>query len=257
MRYFYHPESDSLWVEEKELAHTDGLVEEISYEEYLKLKTKQKGLNMIPPDNVDLRAIKPQMGNTGGHPPGIHDFQITNTYLKENSKKTGALLVCELTSPVGKIEVNFNVINPNAQAVEIANKELSALGHAIGIYQVAYPKMPDGMPNMEMAGHTLRGGRGKMEVVPQMVKGPDGKLVENGYMEVKKFFDLQGNEPGKAGGGAPLTQQSGGGWGNGQAQPQPQPNAAQQTGWQQPQPQAQPQQQPNPAPTGSKPAWAS
>lgn len=215
---------------------------------------------MSIPEVFDARSVQPKQGGSA-HPPGMHDFQITNTYLQENSAKSGAMLVVEMTSPVGVIENRYNVINPNQDAVRIANEQLSALCHAVNIFQVAFPKKPDGVPDMQMAGHTLRGGRGKMEIIPQMVKGPDGKLVENGYMKVNKVFDSQGNEPGKPGSSAPLTQQSGG-WGNTQ---QPQPQQQQPTPQQQPQnnwgngpaPQQQPQPN-NPAPNqgSNKPSWA-
>lgn len=197
--------------------------------------------------DFDARTVAPSQGGAA-HPAGMFDFQITNTYLKENSAKTGAMLVVELTSPAGRIENRYNVVNPEPKAVEIAQKELSALCHAVGIFHVAFPKNPDGSPVMNMAGHTLRGGRGRMEVAPQTNK--DG--TPNGYMEVKKVFDSQGNEPGKAPTGAPqpqqpqqqpqqqaapMTQQPNGGWAS---QPQPQPSN---TGWAT-QPQQQPTQQP-------------
>lgn len=190
------------------------------------------------PDVLDTSKIPPQQGGMGGHPAGMFPFTVTNTYLKENSQKTGAMLVVELTSDVGKIENRYNVINPSQQAVEIANKELSALCHAINIFQVAFPKNPDGSPVMDKAGHTLRGGRGRMEIAPQT----DKQGQPNGYMEVKKVFDVNGNEPGKQG-AAPMTQQSGGGWGNNQPQAQPQQQPAPQPQQQQP---AQPQQWGNP-----------
>lgn len=226
------------------------------------------------PDTLDTRNIPPSMGGMGSHPPGIHDFQITNTYLKENSAGTGAFLTVECTSPAGKIEHRFNLFNPSTQAVEIANKELAALTHSINIFQVAFPKNPDGSPNMQMAGHTLRGGRGKMEIVPQKSKDATGKFVETGYMEVKRFFDVNGNEPGKSGGqpqaqpqqnaAAPIQQNpNGGGWSQ-PAQQQPATQQPANTGWANPQ-QGQPnagQAQPNgnagtggPAPTGG-PSWA-
>lgn len=164
-------------------------------------------------NDFDARSVQPQQGMTG-HPPGIFEFQITNTYLKDNQKKDGAMLVVEMTSPVGRIENRYNIANPNAKAVEIAQKELSALCHAVGIFQVKYPKNPDGTPIYEQAGITLRGGRGKMEIVPQK----DGTGKETGYMEVNKVFDLQGNEPGKG------PSQPAGNWSGGNAQPQQQPN---------------------------------
>lgn len=194
--------------------------------------------------DFDARSVQPQQGMSG-HPAGMFGFTITNTYLQENSAKTGAMLVVEFTSDAGRIENRYNVSNPNPQAVEIAQKELSALCHAVNIYQVPYPKNPDGTPNMQMGGHTLRGGRGRMEVAPQTDK--QGK--PNGYMEVKKVFDVNGNEPGKPGV---------------QPQPQTQPQGVQQQsqpmqqntngGWSQgpsAQPQQQPTQQGNPGPAWS------
>lgn len=213
---------------------------------------------MLPPDTVDLRAIPPSQGGMGGHPVGMFDFQITNTHLAETKDKTGAMLVIEFSSPLGRIEKRYNVINPSPQAVEIANKELSALGHAINIFAVAYPKNPDGSPVMEMAGHTLRGGRGRMEVAYQKGQEPTAEKPSGGYVEVRKVFDVNGNEPGKAS-AAPQPQQQGGGWNNNnQPAPQQQANPAPQQGWSNG-PSATPQQQPaaNPAPAGGKPAWAS
>ena len=50
---------------------------------------------------------------------------------------------------------------------------------------------------MGKAGFELRGARLKIEVVPQMQK--DGTPHPNGYMDVKKVYDANGNEPGKSG----------------------------------------------------------
>lgn len=208
---------------------------------------------MLPPDSVDLRAIPPSQGFTK-HPVGMFDFVITNTFLQENDKKTGAMLVVEFTSPAGMVINRYQVVNPEPKTVEIANGQLSALGHAINIFQVAYPKNPDGSPVMEMAGHTLRGGRGRMEVAYQKGQEPTAEKPSGGYVEVRKVFDVNGNEPGKAptGGAA----EAGGGWGNNnQAQPQQQQPAPQQ-GWSNG-PSAQPNAAPsNPAPAGGKPSWA-
>ena len=213
---------------------------------------------MILPD-FDARNVPPSQGGSA-HPAGMFDFSISNTYLKATKDNTGEMLVVELTSPAGSIEKRYNVINPSPQAVEIAHKELSALCHAVGIFHVAFPKNPDGSPVMQMAGHTLRGGRGRMEVAPQTDK--EGK--PNGYMEVKKVFDVHGNEPGKArtqqqpqpqnqqqpqGGSGwgnsggqqqqPMQQQPSGSWGN--PSPNNPPANTQQPVQEQPQQQGQPQ----------------
>lgn len=188
-------------------------------------------------DSFDATKVQPQQG-VGGHPPGRFPFSITNTYAKENNSKTGAMLVIEFTSEVGRIENRYNIWNASPQAVEIAQKELSALCHAVNIFRITFPR--DGQGNYEMgnAARELRGGRGIMEVAPQTDK--EGK--PNGYMEVKKVFDSAGNEPGKQGSAPqpqqaqqqpPMQQQQGGGWGAPQGQPQQQP--AQQPGWGNPQ----------------------
>lgn len=203
-------------------------------------------------DFFDASKVTPSQG-VGGHPPGRFNFSITNTYAKENNAKTGAMLVVELTSDVGRIENRYNIWNQSAQAVEIAQKELSALCHAVGIHRITFPRLPDNSYDMGNAARELRGGRGIMEVAPQTDK--EGK--PNGYMEVKKVFDSAGNEPGKQG-SAPQPQQAqqqpqqqapqtapNGGWGNAaQAAPAQQPQTAQ--GW-----------NPNPANTApaANPPW--
>lgn len=215
---------------------------------------------MSIPDTLNLQAIPPSQG-MDKHPCGMFDFTITNTFLQENKEATGAMLVIEFTTPAGMIVKRYNVINPSPQAVEIANKELSALGHAINIYQVAFPKNPDGSPVMTMAGHTLRGGRGRMEVAYQRGQEPTAEKPSGGYVEVRKVFDAQGNEPGKASASdlAPM-QNNGGGWNNNQPQQQPnQPaaNPAANAGWSSG-PAANPASaNPAPAQQGGKPSWAS
>lgn len=205
-------------------------------------------------DVFDASKVTPSQG-VGGHPPGMFGFQITNTYAKENNSKTGAMLVVEMTSDVGRIENRYNIWNQSTQAVEIAQKELSALCHATGIFRVTFPRLPDNSYDMANAARELRGGRGKMEVAPQV--GKDGQ--PNGYMEVKKVFDVNGNEPGKQGSAPQPQQPTGqpGGWSNGptqQPQPQANPPAQQPQGWGAPQ-QQQPQQQPQAQPQQPQGGW--
>lgn len=225
----------------------------------------------------DARRFTPQQG-FDKHPAGMFPFMIANTYGKQNSNGSGYHFVVEFKSDVGQISNNYNLWHSNAQTVEIANKELSALCYAIGIFQMSFPTNPDGSPNLAMFGAEIRGGRGRMEVAPQKNNAE--------YMEVKRVFDVNGNEPGKPAvqgqpqgqpqgnadwgqqgqpqqaaqaqpnppqnppPGAPMTQQPGGGWGNPPqqtAQPNPPPN---QGGWSNP--------PPNNAGTGAapnKPPW--
>lgn len=143
-------------------------------------------------DGFDASNVKPQQG-FDSHPPGMFDAQISHTYLKPTKDNNGLLFNVEFTTPAGKIEKRYNVYNNNAMAVEIAQKELSALCHAVGIFKVTNPKNPDGSPIFDQAGRELRGARCRIEVAPQTNK--DGS--PSGYMDVKKVYDAQGNEPGK------------------------------------------------------------
>lgn len=190
----------------------------------------------------DANTVPPAQG-LDGHPPGMFPFVVSNTQCVENKAKDGGMFRVTMKSDVGEIQNNYNLWNQSPQAVEIANKELSALCHAVGIFRLDFSN--DGI--------ALRGGRGRMEVGPQK-NNPN-------YMEVKRVFDIHGNEPGKpatapAGGppntqqwgtapnqqapqqppqqqgAAPLQQQPGGGWGTQQPQGgQQQPNSSQQGGW--------------------------
>lgn len=205
-------------------------------------------------DVFDATTVQPAQGGMA-HPAGLFEFGITNTYAKANKGNTGGMLVVEMTSPAGRIENRYNLWNQSPQAVEIAQKELSALCHAVNIYKITFPKDPSGNPIPDRAGFELRGGRGRMEVTPQLDR--EGK--PNGYMEVKKVFDINGNEPGKTGSAPqpqpaqsqPMQTQPNGAWATPNAQPQPNPNPAPQ-GWGGGQP-AQPQQQANPTPPWGAP----
>src|SRR5690606_30534043 len=181
-------------------------------------------------DFFDATKVAPFQGGTA-HPPGRFAFTITNTYAKENSAKDGAMLVVEFTSDAGRIENRYNIWNKSEKAVEIAQKELSALCHATSIFRITFPRDAQGNYDMANAARELRGGRGVMEIAPQVDK--EGK--PNGYVELKKVFDAAGNEPGKQGSGQ-------------QPQPAQQALQGQQGGWRG-QPAA------SPAPAQAQPAW--
>jgi hypothetical protein len=178
----------------------------------------------------DATQVEPQQG-LSKHPAGMFDFLISSTYGKTTKAGDGGMLVVEFTSPAGRIENRYNLFNNSAQAVDIAQKQLSALCHAVGVFKLSFPKNPDGSPNLPMMAAELRNARGRMEVGPQQNNAE--------YMEVKRVFDVNGNEPGKSGNAAPqpqqqpqqqapMTQNGQGGWG-GQPQqqnPAPQQNTA-------------------------------
>ncbi len=202
----------------------------------------------------------------GIHPPALKiPFQITNTSIKETKDKTGGYLSVEITTPQGMVTSNYNINNQSPKAVEVAYGQLSALCRAVGVFQI------DGQNECA----ALRGAKGLCDIGYQRGEEPDPAFPDRkGYTELKRVYDINGNDPSKP--NAAQGAQQSGGFGGGQqpAQNQPaggptpmnagggswggaQPNPAQQ----QPQGQQQPTQpqgqawQPGGAATGAAPPW--
>lgn len=137
----------------------------------------------------DASQIAPQQGG-GKHPVGNKwDFQITHTAIEETKDKTGGMFVVTFTSQVGQIVARYNIWNPSEQTRKIAQGQLSALCHAIGIFQIQFAT----------EGANIRGARCKGDVGFQSGHEPTAEKPEGGYVELKKVYDMNGNEPGKAG----------------------------------------------------------
>ncbi len=177
----------------------------------------------------------------GSLPIGKHPVIVESSEVKANKANDGGYLQLNLRIIDGPQQgttgaYRLNLYHSNQQTVEIAHRQLSAICHVIGVFQVTDSSQLHNLPFL-------------IEVGPQK-NDPQ-------YTEVKKVFDMNGNEPGKAGAGAAAAQPQ-------QQQPQGQPNGA--WGGQQ-QPAQQPAQQPqggaawggqpaqNPAPQGGQPAW--
>lgn len=200
--------------------------------------------------DFDARSVAPQQpSGMGSHPCGMFDFQIGNTYLQPSENGKHLMLHVEFQSPAGRHMERFIVDGESAKAIEIANKQISAICHATNVFRLTYPKHPDGTPIFDQAARELRGARGRMEISYQKGHEPTAEKPEGGYVEIKKYYDAAGNEPGKSGAapqpvaaqqqpqmpppqGAPVNPNPApqGGWGapQGAAQPAPQANA----GWQ-------------------------
>lgn len=189
----------------------------------------------------------------GSLPIGKHPVIVESSEVKANKANDGGYLQLNLRIIDGPQQgttgaYRLNLYHSNQQTVEIAHRQLSAICHVIGVFQVTDSSQLHNLPFL-------------IEVGPQK-NDPQ-------YTEVKKVFDMNGNEPGKAGAGAPAAQpqqqQPQGGAGFGQ-QPQGQ-NGGAWGGQPQQQPAQQPAQQPqggaawggqpaqNPAPQGGQPAW--
>ena len=182
----------------------------------------------------------------GSLPVGRHPVIIESSEVKANKANDGGYLQLNVklidgpqTGTTGAYRLNLYHSNP--QTAEIAHRQLSAICHCVGVFNVQDSGQLHNIPFIIEVG---------------LQKGEEA--AQKGYTEVKKVFDINGNEPGKAGQGAPA------------AQPQQQPAAQGGFGQQQPaeQPAAQPQgnapawgggqpaqQQPQGAPAGNAPAW--
>lgn len=170
--------------------------------------------------NFDASQFKPQY-TMSGHPKGKYPATISNTEIRETKDKTGGMFIIEYTTQAGKIEDRFNLWNTSPQAVQIAQNQLSAVCYVTGIFKIDFNN----------DGAALRGAKLMIEVDDQKNKAGE----PTGYVEVSKIFDMQGNEPGKSGGGAttgmqqgnqpqqgaPMQQAPGSGWGNPPANQQP------------------------------------
>lgn len=216
--------------------------------------------------------IDPTQG-VGGFPVGKHPVVIVSDEIKATKDNSGGMLQfnCEIIDGPAKGTVGayrLNLYNSNAQAAEIARKQLSAVCHVVGVFHLG----PNGDDTSVL--HNIPF---VIEVAPQK-NDPQ-------YTEIKRVFDMNGNEPGKApqGNGAaqpaqqqqPVQQQqqqtqqtqqtqqgSGQSWGNNQPNNQPaQGGGGGGTQWgggggQPAQQTQQPQQQQGGAPAGGGAAWA-
>ena len=163
-----------------------------------------------------------------------HKVIIVDSEIKSTKDETGGYLELTLSVVEGQAQgatgaYRLNLFNANQQAVEIAHRQLSAICHAIGVFQVQDSSQLHNQP---------------FRVIVGKQKGSEE------YTEVKRVLDVNGNKPGANKSNAP-------------AQPQPQPQAqtpapsqpAPQGGQQQPQwgqPQSQPQQANN---NGQQAPW--
>jgi hypothetical protein len=164
----------------------------------------------------DATQFDPSQG-TPAHPVGKFPVSITGTAIKPTKEQDGQYFEVEFTSQVGKAILRLNLWNNNPKAVEIAQRQLSALCYATGVFRLDFANH----------GREFHGKQLQIEVRQQ-----SGST----YTEVGKVFDIQGNEPKGQGGGQQQQQQQGGqqngNWNNNGQQPNPQPV---------PQPQPQPQ----------------
>ncbi len=181
----------------------------------------------------------------GSLPVGRHPVIIESSEVKANKANDGGYLQLNLKLIDGPQmgttgAYRLNLYHSNPQTAEIAHRQLSAICHVIGVFNVQDSQQLHNIPFIVEVG---------------LQKGEEA--AQKGYTEVKKVFDINGNEPGKAGqGAAPAQPQAQGGFGQQQPQQPAQQPAAQPQGnapaWGGGQPA---QQQPQGAQAGNAPAW--
>lgn len=116
--------------------------------------------------------------------------QIIASEVKANSANDGGFLefILEiLDGPnVGSTGAyRLNLYNQSQKAVEIAHRQMSALCHVVGIFNVSDTSALHNKPF-------------RIDVGYQKGQDPATNPDAPGYTEVKKVYDVNGNEPGKA-----------------------------------------------------------
>ena len=94
----------------------------------------------IGPNGFDATQIDPTV-DYEHVPAGRYNVEITDSDMLDNSKGTGEYLKLEFTILDGdfagrKLWTQLNLSNPSARAVEIAEREFSAICHATGKLKV-------------------------------------------------------------------------------------------------------------------------
>lgn len=174
-----------------------------------RLRGNTKGLEEMVAYSFNSQGIDPRYGGGGGLPVGKHPVTITKTEAKPTKDNTGGMIVFTLTAfdgPAkgGSMDDRLNVHNKSQDAVRIANQQLAAYCAVTGVFHFQNTDELCGKPFI-------------IEVAQQ--------VGDPRYVEIVGLFDMNGNEPGKAGsgpmsGGAPNGGFPGaGGAGGGQIPP--------------------------------------
>lgn len=158
----------------------------------------------------DATTVDPSQGS-GSFPVGRHKVVAISNEIRATKDNSGGLLAYRLQiidGPSKGLESDYrlNLYNNSPKAVEVAFKQLAGLCYVTGKLRIMDPSELQGVPFFIDVG--LQGGENP-----------------NGYTEIKKVYDMNGNEPGKAPANAApapvaTTAQAGGGWG-GQQQATP------------------------------------
>lgn len=200
----------------------------------------------------------------GSWPLGKHPVIIESAEVKATGDNESGMLIFNLKIIDGPNTgftgvYRLNLYNKSSKAAEIAHRQLSAVCHAVQVFQLGQ----NGNDVSPLFGKPFVVECGYQKGEEPGPNNPDAK----GYTEIKRVFDINGNEPGKANQQqAPAgfgnqqqaaqqpqqqAQQGAQAWGQGQGQPAQQnaPQGQSGAGWGNNQ-----QAAPNSAPQGGQPA---
>ena len=155
--------------------------------------------------DFDARKYDPEQGSPA-HPVGKHVARITATAINKVKDTDIPMFTVEFTTALGKAKMNYNLWHTNEVTSRIAHNQLSALCYSVGVFN----------PDLRNEGRALIGTQCQILVEKQK---------DSEYTQIKKVFDVNGNEPSKAGAGAPPPQPQQG------YAPQPQQQPQAQPGW--------------------------
>lgn len=138
----------------------------------------------------DASQVNPEQGS-GQLPIGRHPVIVQASEVKSNKNNDGGYLQLDLLITDGPQKgasgaYRINLYHSNLTTVQIAQKQLSAVCHVTGVFMLQDSTQLHNIPFV-------------VEVGPQKSDAQ--------YTEVKKVFDVNGNEPGKQGNAAQQQQQ--------------------------------------------------
>lgn len=160
--------------------------------------------------NFNAQQYDPSFSGGGEQlPPGKQYKVVIVDSGKDNTKdNTGGFLFVNCAVIEGPLQgrkqmIRFNLHHTNPKTVEIANGQLSALCHAVGVFQMVDTAQLHDKPFL-------------IDVDWQKNQEPNAAAGRpgGGYTEVKAIYDLAGNKPGKGGGAAANAQSQYQGGGN-------------------------------------------
>lgn len=132
----------------------------------------------------NAQTVSPDQGSAK-LPVGKHRVIIASSEIKATAANDGGYL--ELTLQIidgpaqgGGGAFRLNLYSSSAKAAEIAQRQMSALCHAVGVFQVNDSSQLHNLPFMV-----------------QVELQPGEEAAAKGYTQVSHIYDVNGNEPGK------------------------------------------------------------